>query len=164
MNGSASPLPSRPWRTLSGENVDDVLVRLRDLSENGAVVHVGTDSRTCGGHTDFVTAVAVHHPGEGGRVLYRSRRGPRIDSLAQRLIQEAVLSIEVATQIAGELENEIVLHIDANVEPRHRSSRYAPMLAGMGLGSGFSVRLKPDAWCATHVADYVVKERHVRAA
>jgi predicted RNase H-related nuclease YkuK (DUF458 family) len=36
-------------------------------------------------------------------------------------------------------------------------------LAGMVAGSGFPVLVKPNAWCASHVADYAVKNKHFRA-
>jgi len=29
-------------------------------------------------------------------------------------------------------------------------------------GSGFPVLVKPDAWCASHVADFAVKNKHQR--
>src|SRR5690606_27863397 len=98
------------------------------------------------------------------RVFYRAERHPRMHSLAQRLIQEATLSLEVAALLDAELEQDVVVHIDVNEDERHRSSQYARSLAGMGLGSGFQVRLKPEAWCASHVADHVVKEKHLRVA
>jgi predicted RNase H-related nuclease YkuK (DUF458 family) len=34
----------------------------------------------------------------------------------------------------------------------------------MVVGYGFRVRLKPDSWCATHVADRLVKVRRPSAA
>ena len=56
------------------------------------------------------------------------------------------------------------MHVDANEDLRHRSSKYVRALAGMVVGHGFQVRVKPDSWCATHVADYLVKGKHHRAA
>jgi hypothetical protein len=32
----------------------------------------------------------------------------------------------------------------------------------MVAGSGFPVLVKPDAWCASHVADFAVKNKHQR--
>jgi predicted RNase H-related nuclease YkuK (DUF458 family) len=54
--------------------------------------------------------------------------------------------------------------MDANEDLRHRSSNYVQALAGMVVGYGFRVRLKPDSWCATHVADRLVKVRRPSAA
>ena len=153
------------WRGLSGALVPDLIGTLRKWRSTGSgQLHLGTDSKNRGTRTHFVTALAVLSQGRGGQVIYRSVVTPRMHSLAQRLIHEATLSVEVATELQQALDLDIVIHIDANEDLRHPSAKYARSLAGMGLGSGFEVRLKPDAWCASHVADHVVKEKHVRAA
>ena len=153
------------WRFFSGKVVPDLGRAVRDLvGDEDLVLHVGTDSMCRREGTDFASAVVVVAPGRGGRIFYRCRREPKMSSLAQRLIREAELSLEVALHLSALLPQEIVLHIDANQDLRHRSAKYVQTLAGMGRGYGFQVRLKPDAWCATHVADHVVKERHQRAA
>ena len=94
----------------------------------------------------------------------RVERCPRMHSLAQRLIHEATLSLEVASMLEPQLTQDVIIHLDVNQDEKHRSAQYARSLAGMGLGSGFQVRLKPEAWCASHVADHVVKEKHLRVA
>ena len=153
------------WHNLSGAPVPDLPRMLQELAAKGDLsLHVGSDSKNRGDHTFFVLVVAIQRPGEGWRVVYRCLREKRMNQLADRLFREAHLSIELATEISGHLARPIVVHIDANPDERHRSSRYARSLAGMGRGSGFEVRLKPDAWCATCVADHVVKGKHVRAA
>lgn len=153
------------WRHLSGSWVDDLDQALEELvGDDEFLIHVGTDSKSRGNHTMFVTVVAILRPGYAARVLYRTERVDRMRALAQRLILEAQMSVETATMLSERVAQDIVLHIDANPDERHRSSRYARSLAGMGLGSGFEVRLKPDAWCASSVADHVVKEKHLRVA
>ena len=153
------------WRSLSGPWVDDFDRTIDELvGDDDFHIHVGTDSKNRGQFTHFVTVVAILRPGQGARVIYRSLRVPRLRSLAQRLIQEAQMSIETGMLLDERVPQDIVLHIDANPDERHRSARYARSLAGMGIGSGFQVRLKPEAWCASHVADHVVKDKHLRVA
>ena len=155
------------WSTLYGERINDIAATLSELLATGdRVIHVGTDSRQRGYHTHFVTVVAVLTPGHGGRIFYRRARLPRMHSLAQRLFHEAHLSLETATTLAdGPFAlGELTVHVDANEDARHRSSKYVHALAGMVVGYGFRVEVKPHAWCATHVADYVVKEKHKKAA
>ena len=57
----------------------------------------------------------------------------------------------------------IWVHVDANPDERYDSSDYVKQLAGMVAGSGFPVLVKPNAWCASHVADFAVKNKHFRA-
>ncbi len=153
------------WRTFSGESVGDLVESVQSLlRHDGHVIHIGTDSQHCGYHTNFVTVVAVVDPGCGGRLFYRRSKEPRSQSLAHKLFQEAELSVVAAQILSQEIAHDIVVHVDANEDLRHLSSKYVHALAGMVVGHGFQVRVKPDSWCATHVADYLVKGKHDRAA
>lgn len=153
------------WRALSGKPVKNIVHAVKSLLHaDRCVVHVGTDSQEYGYHTNFVTVVAVVDPGCGGRVLYQRERSPRVPSLAHKLFREAELSLVAAVLINEHVAHDIVVHVDANEDARHRSSKYVRALAGMVVGHGFEVRVKPNAWCATHVADYLVKGKHPDAA
>lgn len=152
------------WQTLSGQPVPSILKAIQSLvQDRDRTIHIGTDSKQRGEFTDFVTAVVVLEPGRGGRAFYERVRLPRMKALAQRLLQEAQLSIQVAERVNEELPQSVILHIDANLRREHRSSTYAKMLAGLGMGYGYKVLLKPDAWCATSVADYVVRGKAGRS-
>ena len=153
------------WKTLSGIPIPDVIAELRTLASHGTrELHIGTDAKHRGGHTDFVTVIAILKPAYGGRVFYRGERTPRSRSLAHQLFREVELSLQTANAVADAIGLPITIHVDANEDHRHRSSRYVQALAGMVSGYGFDVRVKPEAWCATHVADFVVKEKNTRAA
>ncbi len=149
------------WRTLSGKPVPDVTAAVQSLLRHDEVtVHIGTDSQEYAYDAHYVTVVAVIDPGCGGRVFYRRERTKRTPSLAHRLFREAELSLAAATMLDPQIAHDIVVHVDANEDQRHRSSKYTRSLAGMVVGHGFQVRVKPDSWCATHVADYLVKGKH----
>ncbi len=153
------------WRSLSGKPIPDVVAAVQGLLRGvNEVIHVGTDSQHCGQSTNFVTVVAVVHPGCGGRVFYQRFQGPRLKTLAHKLFREAELSLHAAVTLSRAVAHDIVVHVDANEDLRHLSSQYVRALAGMVVGHGFQVRVKPDSWCATHVADSLVKGRHPQAA
>jgi predicted RNase H-related nuclease YkuK (DUF458 family) len=49
---------------------------------------------------------------------------------------------------------EIELHLD--ISPAHKqngTSQFADMLTGFAKGSGFNVKIKPNAWASQSVAD-----------
>ena len=153
------------WRSLSGKPIPDILAEIAPLvGDSDRIIHIGTDSKNRGQHTDYVTVIALVTPGRGGRVYYRRERAPLTKSLPKKLIREAELSIAVAHDVAQAMGHEILVHVDANEDVRYRSSNYCQVLAGMVMGHGFKVLLKPLSWCATYVADHVVKEKHLRAA
>ncbi len=160
-----SPRTRAVWRSLSAGPVEDVVATVRELAlDTRLVLHIGTDSQEGARHTDYVTVIAALIPGHGGRVFFRRRTTPRTKSLAQRLFREAELSIEIAHELRNAIGCDVTVHVDANEDERHRSSNYVQALAGMVVGNGFRVHLKPDSWCATHVADRLVKVRRPSAA
>lgn len=153
------------WRSLSGVGITDIVEAVRRLtSQAGLAIHVGTDAKNRGFFTDFVTVITLLDAGNGGRVFYQRTRHTRMKSLAQQLFREAELSLDAALQLSDHFGKEIVVHVDANEDELHRSSRYVQALAGMVVGHGFEVKVKPNAWCATHVADYLVKGKHLKVA
>ena len=100
----------------------------------------------------------------GGRFI---KGGPDNLSLFDKLSMETWLSLELALRMNAEFDlpeekKRIWVHVDANPDTRYDSSNYVKQLAGMVAGSGFPVLVKPDAWCASHVADFAVKNKHRR--
>jgi hypothetical protein len=153
------------WRSLSGKPIPDLIGAVQELLRaDREILHVGSDSQHCGHSTNYVTVVAVVDPGQGGRVFYKRKSIPRAQSLAHKLFHEAELSLDTALHLSRSFAHDIIVHVDANEDLRHMSSQYVRALAGMVLGHGFQVRVKPDSWAATHVADSLVKGKHPWAA
>lgn len=117
---------------------------------------IGTDSllsdRTC-----FVTAIVIHRVGHGGRYFYRKQLNRKIESLRQRILYEASLSLEAASRISGELagngHSRLPIEIHLDVGDRGETKSIIREVVGMVTGSGYAARTKPDAYGATKVAD-----------
>ena len=156
------------WWTLGGVEVLDVMSAVHSLVRQGQIVHIGTDAQKSSTRMEFVTVACVLNPGKGGRVFYTRRFDRKDVSLYEKLSTETWLSLDLAIRMhesfgfAPERE-QIWVHVDANPDERYDSSDYVKQLAGMVAGSGFPVLVKPNAWCASHVADYAVKNKHFRA-
>ncbi len=156
------------WWTLSGAEVLDVMSVVQALVRRGQIVHIGSDAQKSCKRMEFVTVACVLNPGKGGRVFYTRRFDRKNISLFEKLSTETWLSLDLAIRMheafglaaGGE---QIWVHVDANPDQRYDSSSYVKQLAGMVAGSGFPVLVKPNAWCASHVADYAVKNKHFRA-
>jgi predicted RNase H-related nuclease YkuK (DUF458 family) len=156
------------WWTLGGAEVLDVMHAIRPLVREGQVVHIGTDAQKTASRMEFVTVACVLNPGKGGRVFYTRRYDRKNVSLFEKLSTETWLSLDLAIRMHEAFgsppeREQIWVHVDANPDERYDSSDYVKQLAGMVAGSGFPVLVKPNAWCASHVADYAVKNKHFRA-
>jgi predicted RNase H-related nuclease YkuK (DUF458 family) len=143
------------WKTINDDPIEDIVKWVEEATKGGQEIHVGTDSLQAGKRTQFVTVVVIHTPMKGGRVAYAREIVPRISSLRERLNKEVWKSIEVAL-VLPELP-ELTVHIDANPDERHMSSKYLQELAGMVMGQGFKAAWKPESWAATHAADHCVR-------
>lgn len=153
------------WFTMGRDPVLDLHATVQALiTDPNQQVHIGTDAQRQGRRTDFVTVVALYTPGKGGRVFFTRRREPKHGSLREKLALETWSSIEVGLALAPLLPagaEQISIHVDANPNPKFRSSDYVKELTGMVMGQGFRSVLKPNAWASSHAADHVVKNRHL---
>lgn len=143
------------WRTITEKKIPDIFDFVKEAVSQGQDVHVGTDSLQTGRHTQFCTVIIIHTPGKGGRVAYTREVVPRIDSLRERLSKEVWKSVSIALAIAPIAIPSV--HIDANPEPRYKSSEYVQALVGMVMGQGFRAVIKPDSYAASHAADWIVR-------
>jgi predicted RNase H-related nuclease YkuK (DUF458 family) len=155
------------WWTLSGAETLDLMDAVKSLLDLGHIVHIGTDAQKSAHRMEFVTVACVLNPGKGGRVFYTRRHERKDISLYEKLSSETWFSLELAMEMNRRLglepdSEQIWVHVDANPDTRYDSSDYVKQLAGMVAGSGFPVLVKPNAWCASHVADFAVKNKHQR--
>jgi predicted RNase H-related nuclease YkuK (DUF458 family) len=130
---------------------------------------IASDSQQRGQQTEFVTVVTMVRPGKGGRVFFCREFVPRIKDLRSRLWQETWRSTELAMELTKTDDafdspsiNVAAVHIDANIDPKHASSKYVEELVGLVMGQGFRAVVKPEAWAASHAADHAVKHKEER--
>lgn len=145
------------WRTLSDQPVEDIQTFVAEATRGGQPVHIGTDSLQTGRFTQFCTVIAILTPGKGGRAAYCREVVPRMTSLRERLMKEVWKSVEVGMMLDSFIPGDLTLHVDANPNEKHMSSKYIQELVGLVVGQGFGVRIKPDAWAASHCADFIVR-------
>lgn len=148
------------WKTFSGKRIESIADFVRDATREGQTVHVGCDSLQTTRFTQFVTVVVILNPPHGGRVAYYLEVVPRIKSLRQRLLEEVWHSVRVAMDL--QYDGELTIHIDANSQTKHLSSKYLEELVGLVVGQGFKALYKPHAYVATCIADHLVRHCNVR--
>lgn len=149
------------WKTIDGETVDVTAVLTAIANGPERQLHIGSDSQQNGRFTEMVTVIAVLDPSKGGRAFYTTEKLPRIKHLRERLMREVWASVTAGLQVSGIIPQswEMTVHIDANPNVRFKSSSYVKELTAMVVSQGFKAILKPEAWCASHAADHVVKNK-----
>jgi predicted RNase H-related nuclease YkuK (DUF458 family) len=135
-----------------------ILAFLSDDPESKYQLVVGTDSQPkSGAGVDFVTTIVVHRKGRGGIYFWKRVVTKKRYVLRQRMYEEATLSLEMAETVLALLHKDGVTRYD--VEIHVDIGQFGPTremiaeIVGMIRGSGYSVKIKPDSYAASKVAD-----------
>lgn len=146
-------MSTRTWRWPSGD-----LAKLEELeslmNDKEVEIFVGSDSHMLGGQWVFATVIAAYWPGRGGRFLYvRENANKRqFMHLGQRLTEETLRSIQVASEIKETFGRDAEVHLDLSTS-LHRSSKYVKELTAMVVAYGFKCQVKPHSWVSSTLAD-----------
>ena len=119
---------------------------------------VGSDSQKIktGGY-DFVSALIIHRIGAGGIYFWKRQIYTKKISLKERIYMEATMSLTTSENFVkffktnGISKYNIQIHVDIgkNGETRDLISE----VVGMIRSSGYEVKIKPDSYGASKVAD-----------
>lgn len=119
---------------------------------------VGTDSQPHNGKgVDFVTAIVVHRIGHGGIYFWRRAVNKKPYVLRQRMYEEATMSLVTAEEVVALLHKDgitkydVEIHVDIGAFGPTREM--ISEIIGMIRGNGFEVKMKPDSYAASKVAD-----------
>ncbi len=121
-------------------------------------VVVGSDSQKVKKDSyDFVSALIVHRVGFGGIYFWKREILERKISLKERIYREATMSLETSEnfiyffKVNGISKYDIQIHVDIghNGETRDMITE----VVGMIRGNGYDVKIKPDSYGASKVAD-----------
>ena len=135
----------------------------RGLTRTGESAHqirLGTDSQVKGINTNFVTIIILDHIGKGSRGFYARYKSPRIPSITERLFRESMRTIELAFELNDIFDRFCIvpeIHADVNPDLRYKSSSVFREVVGFIEAQGYDCVTKPNSWCASHVADHLVK-------
>jgi len=120
---------------------------------------IGTDSEGFG-DVNFVTALMVHRIGRGGRCFITKTKVGNIVELRQKIYQEATLSLDITQLVVKKLKKFLSeeflfkgLEIHVDIGENGPTKDMIKEVVGMVRGSGYTVRIKPDSFCASCVAD-----------
>jgi len=119
---------------------------------------VGTDSQPHNGTgVDFVTAIVVHREGHGGIYFWKRVVQKKTYVLRQRMYEEATMSLTMAEEVVALLHKDgitkydVEIHVDIGSFGKTREM--ITEIIGMIRGNGFTVKMKPESYAASKVAD-----------
>lgn len=137
---------------------EKILAFLAQDPEKQYQLVVGTDSQPHNGSgVDFVTAIVVHRVGTGGIYFWQHTVNKKMYVLRQRMYEEATMSLAMAETVLALLHKDgitkydVEIHVDIGTFGQTREM--ITEIVGMIRGSGYAVKIKPDSYAASKVAD-----------
>ncbi|NMB84604.1 hypothetical protein GYA28_04960 [Candidatus Roizmanbacteria bacterium] len=119
---------------------------------------VGSDSQKIKkDNYDFVSALIIHKLGGGAIYFWRREETNKKMSLKERIYQEAIMSLQSAENFIfffkqnGIARYDIQIHVD--IGHKGETRELITELTGMVRSSGYQVKIKPDSYGASKVAD-----------
>jgi len=150
------PFDEWAWRSYDGKNKVDILEFIKSKNKDN-LFFIGTDSQNYSKKRIclFTSVLIAYRMKMGGSVVLHRDSVPYMDSLRQRLLMEAMRSLEVGWWLTQHIpmENVIGIHLDVNQSLKFKSGQYKDELIGLVASQGFRALVKPDAWAASSVAD-----------
>ena len=121
-------------------------------------VIVGTDSQKVDKDTfDFVSALIIHRVGFGGIYFWKREFLKKKMSLKERIYTEAILSLQTAEKFIEFFKTNGIsrYHIQIHVDIGHTGETREMIneVTGMIRGNGYQIKIKPDSYGASKVAD-----------
>ena len=153
------------WRKASKKIIEyDCMIQfLKEASKYEHEIILGTDSQPFNTGTFLVSAIVVlcENQEYHCRYFYKQyKERPRHHSIYERIFYETDTTIKLATQIRTIIPTaNISIHLDvSNEKSTTKTARYSKSLVAMVRGYGYeNVEIKPNAWCASKLADKFTK-------
>ena len=137
---------------------EKVLSFIKGNPENTYRIVIGSDSQPSNGKgVDFITALIIHRRGAGGIYFWRRIVDNKKYARKERIFTEATLSLAFADELLqlfgsdGISRYDMEIHVDIGKVGETRDM--IAEIVGMVRGSGFTVKIKPDSFGASKVAD-----------
>ena len=155
--------PSRGNLKLKGV-IREILGYISESPDKFYNIIVGCDSSS-GLETHFPVAIVILRVGEGGRFFLKRIKYPsrKFYNFHQRVLEEVLLSCELALSLREILEKEIKTvsqipnyqfrYIHADVGENGATKDMIKEVTGLIRGNGFEPKIKPEAYAASVVAD-----------
>ncbi len=141
------------WQTLSRDRSVDIRENLEKYCKDKRyTLHIGSDTQPYSDHTVLITTICFREPGKGAFVFFQRRRLSRFNSVLERLLHEATISIQVAEEVRELTGVRATVHADVNPNEENLSNKVTDVIIGMVKGMGYDVLVKPDSW-ASDIAD-----------
>ena len=151
------------WLDGSGNHVsdNDIKSEIVNYALKGGKIYVGTDSMLIANVCSFAAVIALHNNEEHIAKYYYKKIKSKSSSykdLKIKILEEVNLSIQTAQFVLEVCPSaDIELHVDIGTKKRNMTSILYGAIKGWVTGMGFTLKVKPDSWASSSIADWHTK-------
>jgi uncharacterized protein len=134
---------------------------IKTYTKNGGKIYVGSDSMLRPEKCSFAAVIALHDNSKKIARYYYKKINDKSESyldLKIKILEEVNLSIQVAQYILEICPDaDIELHVDIGTKKANLTSKLHSMISGWVTGMGFEIKVKPNSWASSSIADWHTK-------
>jgi len=140
---------------------EELKKEIKKYTKNGGRIYVGSDSMLRPTKCSFAAVIALHDDSRKIAKYYYKRINDSSSSykdLKVKILEEVNLSIQAAQYVLEICpEADIELHVDIGTKKANLTSKLHNMIKGWVTGMGFEIRVKPNSWASSSIADWHTK-------
>ena len=139
------------------ELVEKIYLFLDEDKKAHYKIIIGTDSQEINQKTIYVTAIICHKVGTSAILFYQKYTEPFIVNMSSRLLRETSDSLKIIEQLEKSIVLQLIgkenmeVHID--IGTGGKSQKMIGACINYVKGLGYTYKIKPYAYGASHVAD-----------
>ena len=151
------------WSDPEGKQVSDVeLVHMmKAYSQNGGIIYVGTDSMYVCKKCTFVAVIAFHDNTQKiAQYFFKKFKEDNLKfaDLKCKILEEVNLSVQTAQFVLRKIPDaKIEVHADIGIKQACATKKFYTLIKGWITGLGVKLKIKPDSWASSSIADWHTK-------
>jgi len=160
---STSLKKKKYWQDGSGNTYNDEKIKelIVEYSRKGGTVYVGADSMMTAETCSFASVIAFHDRDQRVAKYFFKKikeREQKYKDIQFKIFEEVNLALQTAQFVlttcpAVKLE----IHVDISTKQTNKTSRFYSMVKGWVAGMGFPLKVKPESWASSSIADLHTK-------
>ena len=140
---------------------DEFVEQARVLIDKNSSVYVGTDSMLRGDTCIFATVIAFHNNAANVATYYYKKFkvcNAEYKNIKNKITEEVNLSVQAAQVMSNAFPmTPVEVHVDIGASKENKTRIMMSTVSGWVAGMGYDLKIKPDSWASSSIADWHTK-------
>jgi len=151
------------WHDSTGNKYSDKKIKemIVEYANNGGTVYVGADSMMNSDSCSFAAVIALHNrEPKIARYFVKkiNSRESKYKDIQIKIFEEVSLALQTAQFVLEVCPvANIEIHVDISAKKTNKTSRFYSMVKGWVSGMGLPLKVKPESWASSSIADLHTK-------